>query len=138
MRANKIYRQSHLYTWLAHTLFGLFSSEIQVDTTLATAHCFSLISFRLKSNKATKVDPIVPTDSKQFQKSHFRSTETKKCLIDMAPVHASTSTTRIPTTIRHTIDKGLRTFSWRPNERIITCSAPRNDSARWTCTSPHR
>ena len=38
MRANKIYRQSHLYTWLAHTLFGLFSSEIQVDTTLATAH----------------------------------------------------------------------------------------------------
>lgn len=58
MRANKIYRQSHLYTWPAHTLFGLFSSEIQVDTTLATAHCFSLISFRLKSNKATKVAPI--------------------------------------------------------------------------------
>ena len=77
MRANKIYRQSHLYTWLAHTLFGLFSSEIQEDTTLAAAHRFSLISFRLKSNKATKVAPIVPTDSKQFQKSHFRSTETK-------------------------------------------------------------
>ena len=103
---------------------------------MATAHSFSLISFRLKSNKATKVAPIVPTDSKQFQKSHFRSTETKKCLIDMAPVRASTSTTRIPTTTRHTIDKGLRTFSWRLNERIITCSAPRNGSARWTCTSP--
>lgn len=24
---------------------------------------------------------------------------------------------------------GLRTFSWRPDERIIICSAPRNDSA---------
>ena len=47
---------------------------------MAAAHRFSLISFRLKSNKATKVAPIVPTDSKQFQKSHFRSTETKKML----------------------------------------------------------
>ena len=105
MRANKIYRQSHLYTWPAHTLFGLFSSEIQVDTTLATAHCFSLISFRLKSNKATKVAPIVPTDSKQFQKSHFRSTENEQCLTETTPVHASVTTARIPMAIRHTIIK---------------------------------
>ena len=90
MRANKIYRQSHLYTWPAHTLFGLFSSEIQVDTTLATAHCFSLISFRLKSNKAT---------------SHFRSTENEQCLTETTPVHASVTTARIPMAIRHTIIK---------------------------------
>ena len=34
--------------------------------------------------------------------------------------------------------RGLRTFSWRLNERIIIYSAPRNDNARWTCTSPRR
>ena len=33
---------------------------------------------------------------------------------------------------------GLRTFSWRLNERIIICSVPRNDSAWWSCTSPRR
>lgn len=26
-----------------------------------------------------------------------------------------------------------QTFSWRPNERIIICPVPRNDSARWIC-----
>ena len=31
-----------------------------------------------------------------------------------------------------------QTFSWRLNERIIVCSVPRNDSARWTCISPRR
>lgn len=34
--------------------------------------------------------------------------------------------------------RGLRTFSWRLNERIIICSVPRNDSAWWSCTSPRR
>lgn len=28
--------------------------------------------------------------------------------------------------------------SWRLNERIIVCPVPRNDSARWSCTSPRR
>ena len=37
-----------------------------------------------------------------------------------------------------TSDKGLRTFSWRLNERIIICSVPRKDSARWSCISPRR
>ena len=32
----------------------------------------------------------------------------------------------------------VRTFSWRLNEKIIICPAPRNDSARWTCISPRR
>ena len=31
-----------------------------------------------------------------------------------------------------------RTFSWRLNEKIIICPAPRNDSARWTCIPPRR
>ena len=34
--------------------------------------------------------------------------------------------------------RGLRTFSWRLNERIIICSVPRKDSARWSCISPRR
>lgn len=33
-------------------------------------------------------------------------------------------------------DNRVRTFSWRLNERTITCPVPRNDSARWTC-APH-
>lgn len=66
---------------------------------------FSLISFRSKPNKATKVAPIVPTTSSQFQKSHFQSIENEQCLIEMTPVHASVTTTRIPTAIRHTIAK---------------------------------
>ena len=32
----------------------------------------------------------------------------------------------------------VRTFSWRPSERIIICPVPRNDSARWTCAPPRR
>lgn len=32
----------------------------------------------------------------------------------------------------------VRTFSWRPNERIIICPVPRNDSAQWTCAPPRR
>ena len=32
----------------------------------------------------------------------------------------------------------VRTFSWRLNERIIICSVPRKDSARWSCISPRR
>ena len=34
--------------------------------------------------------------------------------------------------------RGLRTFSWRLNERIIVCSVSRNDSVRWGCISPRR
>ena len=34
--------------------------------------------------------------------------------------------------------RGLRTFSWRLSERIIICSVPRNDGARWNCISPRR
>lgn len=32
----------------------------------------------------------------------------------------------------------VRTFSWRLNEKIIICPAPRNDSAWWTCIPPRR
>ena len=36
------------------------------------------------------------------------------------------------------LGRGLRTFSWRPGKRIIICSVPRNDGARWTCIPPRR
>lgn len=72
---------------------------------MAAAHRFSLISFRLKPNKAIKVATIVPTDSKQFQKSHFQSIENEQCLTETTPVHASVTTARIPMAIRHTIIK---------------------------------
>ena len=35
-------------------------------------------------------------------------------------------------------DKGLRTFSWRPNGKIFVCSVLRNESVRWSCISPRR
>ncbi len=35
-------------------------------------------------------------------------------------------------------DKGLRTFSWRPNGKIFVCPVLRNESVRWSCISPRR
>lgn len=35
-------------------------------------------------------------------------------------------------------EKGLRTFSWRPNARIWLCSLPRNASGRWSSISRHQ
>ena len=38
----------------------------------------------------------------------------------------------------HIGNKGLRTFSWRPNGKIFVCSVLRNESVRWSCISPRR
>ena len=35
-------------------------------------------------------------------------------------------------------DKGMRTFSWRPNGNIFVCPVLRNESVRWSCISPRR
>ena len=37
-----------------------------------------------------------------------------------------------------TLERGLRTFSWRPNGKIFVCPVLRNESVRWGCISPRR